>query len=648
MIESEQPETIDAVLVYEENAKALSRVKTALRSDVVLLLLPLAAFTLWLFSLKGTDIRHMNDLGLISVFSPVTISALVIMTISFCANLQRPQLRTPVLLLHILLLIFMLYGVTTLIEEAPRFGVLYRHAGYTDYIMRTGGVAPGLDAYFNWPGFFILSAFVTRIAGYPGILGYVVWSPVFLNVIYLGPLYMIFSSATTNKRLIWLALCFFYLTNWIGQDYYSPQGLSFFFYMVIMAILLRWFTLPAGAEHKRADRFLRHFPSFVRGFYDWFAAPEEGLDPVEPALRGALLALLLIIFAFLVFSHPLTPFFVLTSVTALVIFRRCAPFWLPIVMAIMTAAWIIVMTTSFLQGHLSWVTGGIGQFTSAFSSNVSSRVTGSPEHSLIAKLRLLMTAVIWGLAFAGFIRRARQGYHDVNVLLLAIMPFPLLILQPYGGEMLLRIYLFSLPPMVFFAASLFFRGPVGIAQQPGIVARVARNLFTRSQRVLISHFWRTALITVLSIVLLAGFLFTRYGNERQDYMTYAEVAGVQHLYNIAQPGSIFIAGTDGTPWTFRDYEKYNTFSLTDSLLNAIAKRDVNAIARYAANKNHTYAYLIFTRSQEATLESTFGLPRGALGRLEKALIASDQFKLLYSNPDAQILLFIEGPSGGAP
>jgi len=92
----------------------------------------------------------------------------------------------------------------------------------------------------------------------------------------------------------------------------------------------------------------------------------------------------------------------------------------------------------------------------------------------------------------------------------------------------------------------------------------------------------------------------------------------------------------------------HTYSLTDSLLDAIAKRDVNTITKFASDKKHTYAYLIFTRSQEATLESSFGLPVDTQSRLEKALIASGQFTLLYSNPDAQILLFIEGPKGGAP
>ncbi|HYU76851.1 MAG TPA: hypothetical protein VEL31_29640, partial [Ktedonobacteraceae bacterium] len=139
----------------------------------------------------------MNDLGMISTFPPSFIISLIILTVSFCLALRQPRVRTPLLLLHLLLLIFMLYGIENLVEEAPRFAVVYRHAGYTEYIMRTGSVDPNLDAYFSWPGFFVLSALVTRIAGYHDILSYAGWAPVFFNLIYAGPLYMIFTSAST-------------------------------------------------------------------------------------------------------------------------------------------------------------------------------------------------------------------------------------------------------------------------------------------------------------------------------------------------------------------------------------------------------------------------------------------------------------------
>ena len=593
-----------------------------------------------MISLNYVNVRQMSDLGLVSVLSPLTIAALILLMVSFCLALR--QLRVPILLFHVALLIFMLYGVTTLVEEAPRFAVVYRHAGYTEYIMRTGTVDPGLDAYFNWPGFFILSAFLTRAAGYNTILSYAVWAPVFLNLIYLGPLYMIFTSATLDKRLVWLALWFFYLTNWIGQDYFSPQGFDFFMYLVIIAILLKWFRVPVpvpGAQHNHAGNVdtglngaspvqaetgkqqrkrLGRFSQLVHRLFAWLSLPDTlTRTSIQPQQRVALLVIIVIVFAFVVFSHPLTPFFILASVTALVVFRRCRLFWLPILMAVMTAVWILLMTQPFLVGHLDWVTGGLGHIFSAFSANVTDRVGGSPEHSFIEKIRLIMTLLVWGLALVGAVHRLHRGYRDLSYLLLAIAPFPLLVAQPYGGEMLLRIYLFTLPPMIFFAASIFY--PAVTSGKSG---------------------WTAAAVAGISILLLAGFLFTRYGNERMDYMTNDEVAGIRYLYSIAQPHSVFIEAMDGAPWQLQDFEKYDTHSLTTEQYNAVASMDINAIVQFIRSTKRPHAYLIFTRSEEVSAEATTGLPPGALDRLEKTLLASGKFELIYSNPDAQILLFV--------
>ncbi len=664
MMTSGASETVEVDRMGEEAKRGLPKPRVRLtRGDMALIALPIGAFLFWLRSLQGISLQQMNDLGLVSVFSPFTLLALVAMMIGFCMCLQRPRLQPLILLLHLCLLIFMLYGVTTLIEEAPRFSVLYRHAGYTEYIMRTGTVDPGLDAYFNWTGFFILSAFVTRVMGYPNILSFAVWAPVFFNVIYLAPLHLLFSTFTTSKRLVWLALWFFCLTNWIGQDYYSPQGLDFFLYLVIIATLLRWFKTQgmretqAGATSPRWDGWLSHLPTFVRRGCYWLASPTPGTgtgtESVSPGLRRALLALLLLIFAFIVASHPLTPFFVLASVTALVFFRRCTPAWLPVVLALMMVAWILLMTRAFLAGHLDWVTGGAGHLTSIFSENVGSRVSGSPQHELIAQLRLLITAVVWGLAFVGCLWRMRRGYRDVNALLLAVAPFPLLIVQPYGGEMLLRIYLFSLPCMAFFGASLLYtEHPKGHAasmrySKRSIIGALTRARTARAPRLFATPRWKATLTAGLSLLLLAGFLFARYGNERQDYMTSAEVAGVQYLYSMAQPGAVFIAGTDGTPWQSQDFEKYNLLVLTDSLPSAVTQGNTAAIMQFIRDQAPAAAYLILTRSQEATLEATFGAAPGTLDRLETALIASGDYRLIYSNPDARILLFTGSTQKGA-
>lgn len=602
-------------------AQLLKVVKLPKPMIVVFVLLPLCALILWSISLKEVDLQRMNDLGLVSVLPPSIIIALITLTISFCLALRRPQMRQPVLLLHLVLLVVMLYSITTLVEEAPHISTVYKDTGYTEYITRTGTVNPYLDFYFNYPGFFILSAIVTRGAGYHDTLGFAAWTPVFFNLIYLGPLYMIFTSATTDKRVVWLGLWFFALTNWVQQDSFVPQGLDFFLYLVIIAILLRWFKVPpivqSSMSKQRGQRLSRFLP-FTQRLYAWLTAPDTLYTSTHPRHRIMLLISLVAIFAFIVSSHPLTPFFVLVSVSALVIFRRCNPRWLPVLMALMTGAWIYFMTQPYLAGHLNQVIGDVGHINNSMAVNVTSRASvGDPEHVFIANMRIIMPLFIWSLAFAGAVFRLRRGYQDITFLLLAIAPFSLILLNSYGGEMLLRIYLFSLPPLVFFAAGLFYS------------VSTSRMLS-----------WHTVVVSGMSIILLGGFLFTRYGNERIDYFTYAELDGIRYLYSVAPSNSLFLTGADDGPLQFQDYEKYSIESLADLLPDAEINKNVDAIVQFIENQKHPRTYLIFTRSQKAWAYELTDLPPGTLEHLESALLKSGKFKMIYNNPDIQVFEYL--------
>ena len=592
-------------------------------ADIVLVLLPIGSFLLWVFSLKHVDVHQMNDLGLVSVLPLPIILAVILLNISFCFLLRSPKLRVPVIMLHVFLLIFMLFSVTTFMEEAVRFSTVYRHAGYTEYITRTGSVDPNLDAYFSWPGFFILAALVTQLAGYHTILQYAAWAPVFFNIIYLPAIYVIFTTATTDKRLIWLAVWFFYLTNWIGQDYYSPQGMNYFFYLVIVAVLLKWFKVPSTTQPpfwaKLIGRFGRFSP-LAQKLYEWIIAPETLRTPASGWQRAGLLLILIVMFGFVVFSHPLTPFFIFVSVAALIFLRRCTTWWLPFLLAIMIILWIVTMTQSFLLGHSSMIFGNFGQLGSSVTTNVADRVHGNQLHTYVAWARVVMTGLLWGMAFLGGVSRMRKGYRDGTYLLLAVVPFPLIVVQDYGGEMFLRIYLFVLPMMAFFTAILFY---------------TTHSLGVRRQNI-----WRTLACCATCIMLIGGFLLTRYGNEHMDYITYDEYNGIQHLYQIAPAGSLLIQGWGDAGWQFQDYEKYDCQTLSDVGPQIVEKKDIDALVRYirAEAPDHP-AYIIFTRSQRVSAEAISGEPVGTLDSFEASLLHSYRFQLVYNHPDAQIFFY---------
>jgi len=204
--------------------------------------LGVVALALWLRALQHVEVLRMNDLGLVSVLPSGAFAALALLTVAFVLAFAQREPRVPVLAFCVLLLIAMLHGANVLVEPEAAITSTYRHVGVTDTIIRTGHVNPKIDAYFNWPGFFFLLGAVTKLAGFPSALAFGRFAPLAYNVLYLGPLLMIFRSFTRDRRLIWLAIWLFYLTNWVGQDYLSPQGTPYLLHLTIISVPLSWFA----------------------------------------------------------------------------------------------------------------------------------------------------------------------------------------------------------------------------------------------------------------------------------------------------------------------------------------------------------------------------------------------------------------------
>ena len=580
------------------------------------------AALLWALSLREIDVSRMNDLGLISVLPPQVSVALLVLTVAFCLMIRQTPLRVPVILLELIVLVFILYGTVILVEEVPRFSSTWRHIGVTEAIMRTGHVDPKIDAYFNWPGFFTLNALVTEVAGFKSALSFAAWAPVFFNLLYLGPLLMICGSATEDKRVPWLGVWFFYLGNWIGQDYLAPQALNYFLFLVIIGILLKWFKVTSTPRASGVG-FRGLWPPWrIMGkITEWLKPTDIQNAPSNPTQRAGLIAIVVTLFIVVVSGHQLTPFAALACVIALVLFERCTVRGLPILMAVIIATWISYMAVSYLAGHLSTLTSYMGEVSGAVGANVTSRLQGSPEHVFVVTMRLVMTIAVWALALLGGLRSWRNGNRYLTYALLGGATFPLLILQPYGGEMLLRVYIFALPFVAFFIATLFFTLPT----------------YGRS--------WRaTFLIGILSIGLLGGFFFTRYGNERMDYFTQYEVDAIQYLYTVAEPGSLWAVGTPALPWKFENYEKYKYTKVMEDVWVG----DVDHIATLMAQERYTNAYLVLTRSQQAHAELFYSLPSGTWDNFLKSLVDSGKFELIYSNFHADIFTLVDQTQGANP
>jgi hypothetical protein len=355
--------------------------------------------------------------------------------------------------------------------------------------------------------------------------------------------------------------------------------------------------------------------------------------PSNAAQRAVLLTVILLMIAAVVPSHQLTPFALALTTGALVGVGWCRLRGLPVIILIITLLWMVYMAVIFVAGHIGAIVDQVGALNQILGENLGGRLHGSRGHALIVHLRLAVTAVLWLAAGAGLLRRARTGKPVIGVAALALAPFPLLLIQPYGGEVLLRIGLFSLPFMALLAASL--------CMAPG-----AREMSWRG----------TALLALLGGLLVATFPFTRFGNERMDYYSRNEVAAVRELYRIAPRGSVLVSASDALPWRFRGYADYDYRFLTGLDRRKFAARGLPAdddisidlgtpdralLLRQVTRRMRVgpgqRSFLIITRSQKADLDMTSPWRRGVLEHVQRVLLTSSHFRVVLNRPDATIL-----------
>jgi hypothetical protein len=588
---------------------------------------------LWGLSLDNIDLRRMKDLGLISVLHPTFFVAFFLLTVSFSLVVNQRPVRAWILLLHLVVLIFMLHGTPALLYETLRYAWAWKHVGVVDYIQRHGSVSPTVtyfSAYHNWPGFFALSAFITEVAGFESALGFANWAPVFFNLLNLGGLLLIIKSLTRDQRLLWLSVWFFFLANWVGQDYFSPQALSYFLYLVVLGICLAWFRgaaltpKVAITKWRPIDRVAWLLPKPL--------GPVSSSDPVDrqtqPLARAGLMLILLLLLGVIVFSHQLTPLMAVFALTALVVFQHLSARSLPILVAVLIATWISYMAAGFLKDSSGTVIETIGRLFSNVDSNLIDTFQVSPGQAWVAIIGRGLTAFMGILALFAGIGRLCCGYWDLTAILLLIAPFTALGLSSYEGEMVFRVYLFALPFMAFFAAAVVYPSPIS-----------GTSLTT------------AAISVLLSSMLLGGFFFAYYGKERLYHFTKNEFEAAQYLYNTAPKGSLLIEGTRNYPSRFKNYEIFTYLTIADepeAAKRRLIDHPVDNFSRWMHNDRYAATYLIITRSQKAEVDALGAMPPGSLDLIEQALKASPEFKVIYSNEDASIFILNDQHLGAPP
>ena len=257
-------------------------------------------------SCKRRSRRHDRSWADLRAAGVDAAAGLALLTVGFIGALSLQRRCAWLLGVQLVLLVLMLHGITVLLESQPRFAITWIHAGFVEFIDRTGTTAPALDARWSWPGFFALAAFWVGSGQLAALRPILTVTPVVNNLLYLVALGLLVSTIRMSWQARWLAALLFCLLNWVGQDYFSPQGWTFLLYLLFVGLLVTWFR-PSEMAFAAAPSTL--VGAHVCGGRLWGETSPGELPPrkAEPAEKVVLLAVVVGLFTAATVSHQLTP-----------------------------------------------------------------------------------------------------------------------------------------------------------------------------------------------------------------------------------------------------------------------------------------------------------------------------------------------------
>jgi hypothetical protein len=588
-----------------DNVPVAMALESRLMVSVILLL---AGSTFCLAGARGLNPDALADLGLIAIMDWRSWLGLALLVAGFSLSLTGSLHRTFLPWLFLVALVAALHLVPAYTYGTLRYSWAWKHIGIVDYIIRHGGVdrdAAYLSAYHNWPGFFLVWSWVAqRFSWEPlEIAAVAAYAPPAFAMANLLALYALLSNFTRDSRLIFLALLFFLVGNWVGQDYFSPQAATFLLYLIAM-------FLCTGPLAKELPAHSHSRPSTMAG-------------------KGEVLAatlLLLAITAVIAASHQLTPLVLASSLFGFALVRRL-DLGFAAFAAVVVVLWNLYFAAPFVTQSLA---GELEQFGAAFvnaTENLVDLRQVSQGQAIVSIVSRALTIALMLLAVIGFIRRLRLSKSDLSLLIILVSPLPVFVMTSYGGEAVFRVYMFMLPALAFLAAASIFP-----SQKHG------RSV------------WQPIVVTLTACALITGFLISNNGKDMQYRFRHTEVEAAAWMYDQAPAGALLVEGARNYPSQFANYENFVYVPIANESTQArkeIAEDPARVFDRWLSDERWPAAYVIFTRSQKAYAETQGVFPEGTFDRITRLLAASPRFRIVFHNADAVIFALNEMAPGGA-
>lgn len=556
-------------------------IAVAIRPQSAALTCVAGSILLWTVGFAGVDPRAMGDFGLLSLFNSATLTALILLLGStlVCIYQRRPGW---VVGTHLVTYLALVHGTPAVLYGTVRYAWSYKHLGVVDYILRTGQIDTGIAVnpiYHNWPGLFAGSAWIADLAGVDSASSMALWAPLGFNLVLLVVLRYLFQSLTGNATVVRLALLIYFTMTWVGQDYFSPQAVGNILYIAVVGFVLR---------NRRGG-----------------------------VMRTLVFTLMV---AAMAVSHQITLVIFLLAIIALVALRQTDGWYLPVIATGVVVTWALTVAGDYTTTHLGELISGFGQPLSNAEATFSKSDGAGTAQRVVAWGDRFTVFAGGALAVIGVWRSRKSGTLQWAAVILMLVPGSVLVAMSFGGEALLRVFLFAAPFIAFLAAE-------------ACAPRVGREEFDHRR------FW-TAVLAML--LLLPGFFLGYYGKERQTHFTSEEVAVSDWVAAVAPAGSLLVEVDTNYPRQFSHYEKFDYVAIArepsaEQLLAAPAE----TLQRWLSGARYVDGYVLITRSQNIGVEMGNSLPPGSLSAIDRALSASPLFTVVHESRDAKVFTLSE-------
>lgn len=487
---------------------------------------------------KAADFSALSNLGLFSILPFTFFIAFGLIVFSFFFTIKLGNKRQLFLLIIQTLLLILFINLTpALIEGTPRFTAGYSNYVSVNYIEQLTKIDSSTLWVHNWPSFSIFFDALSQVSLIPWDFVLLVYPTIF-NVMLLPALYLLFSASSEKSSVVWLAIWFVFLGNWVGQDYFSIQSMGFLFITFLLFL------------------FFRNFEKSMTG-REWFA-------------------LFFVLFFYLVTSHLLSSLIIVSICFVLLVFKQTYRKPLFFLLFFTVIGWTVINATAYLSGNLSRILSQVLNFSAILQGNLSNRlISGSPTHMLAAEIRVIYSFVIVLIAVTGIIfawRSKTLNLYGKRMLYVLVGISLLIFAFAYGGELYMRIYMLSLIPLSYFAAKFLLK-------------------YKKAFFVSLAFF---------SIIAPSMILIAHYGNEITCYVPRSELTGVNFLYETTTNGRIY-GGSQFQGGDFRDAHYHSNFTYysfremhnhnSSSYLWETPRE--NYVNRYVCVSFATYSYFAF-------------------------------------------------------